>query len=76
MMDTTKVVPNILGSIQNITKDKGVRNNKELCDRCLKWRSKGVKIDDGRFWCENCYKGQMAAKFIKEHKHEYSGYAR
>ena len=26
MMDVTRVVPNVLGRIQNITKDKGIRN--------------------------------------------------
>ena len=54
MMDTTKVVPNILGSIQNITKDKGIRNNiNHECPNCghkMIWNT--IKKPN-RYVCEN-----------------------
>lgn len=61
MMDTTRVVPNILGSIQNITKDKGIRNNKKHeCEKCGKMVNMLHRTKNGQMFCEECYYDRLS----------------
>ena len=53
MMDTTRVVPNILGSLQNITKDKGIRNNKAVCPQCGGMGN--IQDKNGKHICKYCH---------------------